>query len=269
MPTIDFEAAFAKADHFRNNAATKQALALYDDIATLSLEEKNQKRAAQALHLAGVTLKSTIGQGQQSKFKAATSYLSRAYALFVAEKDTVSQGAVLRDIAVAADRVGKFTVALESFQRSIEILSTTEDISQLAITYDKLGLHFTRQGKPDQALPFIDKALDLLRQEPTSGYFWATTLLDRATTNLIAKKLDAALEDGLEALSWFEADHAGEKYGLRRAQCNAILGLIYQQRGDQKQAKPYAEQSNRLLKQLDSEVAAVLTADLRSIAELL
>lgn len=266
MSGIDFDEAFAKANHLRNNAATKEAVAIYDDIATLSLEEKNQQRAAQALYLAGVTLKSTIGQGQQSKFREATNYLSRAYAIFVTENDVVSQGAVLRDIAIAADRVGKYTIALESFQRSIELLSATEEVGQLAITYDKLGLHFTRQGQPDQALPFINKALELLRQEPTSGFFWATSLLDRASTNFIAKKYDAALEDCQESLSWFEADHSGEKYGLRRAQCSALLGMIYQQLGDERQARTYTDQSNRLLKSFNSDVAATLSADLQALA---
>lgn len=262
MSNIDLKGAFDRAQRLRDNGKVAEALLLYRDIATLSEEEKNFSQAADAFHMAGDAIKMTIRRGEESKFREASGYFGKAYALFgsIGRKDR--QGAVLRDIAIAADRVGRVAVALESFQRSIQFLSEAEDVAELAITYDKLGLHFTRNKQPDQGLPYVEKALDLLRQTPTHGFYKATTLLDRAVTLLALKKYEASLRDAEEALGWFEADHDGPTYDVRRAQCTGLIAYVCQQIGDEKRWKQSAKEADRLLKKLDSEVGANVEADL-------
>lgn len=269
MGRVRYEEGFERASRLRDNGKVAEAVLLYQDIATLSLEENNSSQAAEALHMAGNAMKMTIGPGEQSKFRSASEFFSRAYALFDSLGDAVSRGAVLRDIGVAADKVGNYAIALESFQRSLELLSETEAPAQLAITYDKLGVHFVRTGQAKQALPYMEKALDLLRQEPTSGFFRATTLLDRAIAYLTAGNVQAALGDAEEALGWFEADHGGPTYNVRRAESAALLALVHEQLGEVKQSRRYLNQSTRLLKSFDNEVAARLKAEIEEWARAL
>lgn len=263
---INLPEAFERAQKLRDNGKVAEATLLYSDIATVALEQSNKAQAASAYHMAGDAVKMTIGPGQESKFRAAGEFFSKAYALFESIKQVDRQGAVLRDIAIAADKAGKSAIALESFQRSIELLSQTEDVAELAITYDKLGLHFTRQGVPEQALPYIDKALDLFRQAPTNGFYRATTLLDRGVTQLTLKNFAAATEDGEAALGWYKADHGGPSYDVRKTQCATLLSLAYQALGDQKRSDEYLKQSNALLKKLDAEVAGTIQAEFQEYA---
>jgi len=269
MGKLNFEEALERADILRDNGKAKEAILIYVDIATLAEEEKNHPLAARAFHAAGVAALTTISRNQQSKFHQASEFLSRAYAAFGSANDRLNQGAVLRDIGIAADRVGNTAIALESFQRSLEFLSEAEDVAQLAITSDKLGLHFTRQKQPQVGRPHIEKALELLRQTPTSGFFRATSLFDRSVTQFADHQFDGALADAEEALGWFEADHGAMDYNLRRAQVLALLGLIYQQLGQEKPARQSIDQSSRLLKSFDDDVAAAVTEDIKLWTDLL
>lgn len=266
MGTINLEEAFERAQRLRGNGKVEEAVLLYQDIATLSLEAKNETQAATALHMAGDAIKMTINHQKQSKFRAASEYFSRAYALFGSVNAKDKQGAVLRDIAIAADKTGNYSLALESFQRSLEILAEVDEPAELAITYDKLGLHFTHTGEPSKALPYMDKAFELLRQAPTHGFYRATTHLDRAVTYFKLRNFEEALKDAETALGWFEADHGGSTYNVRQAQTTALLALIYEQIGNVKQSRHCFERSGRLLKSFDEAVAARIKTEIEDWA---
>ncbi len=264
----NYQEFFAKADRLRNGGQTDEAVAVYADIATLATEEGETALAARALHGAGNCLKMTIGQGQGSNFQKTIDFFGRALAKYQELSDARGQGAVLRDLGVAADKFGSTSLALESFQKSIEFLSQVEEPAELGITYDKLGLHFTRLGQTDAALPYMNKSLELLRQEPTQGFFRATTLLDRARTYYAQKDFEHALQDALEAKGWFEADHGGDTFEHRQIQVSGLLSLVYDRLGSPKQATAHLGAYNRLIRHVDPAVAATLKGDFEALAQL-
>lgn len=264
MSVTNYEEGFERAARLRDNGKVAEAILMYQDLATLAQEEHNTTLAAEAHHMAGNAVKMTIAHGEESRFRAASEFFSKAYALYRSIGDVTQQGAVLRDIAIAADKAGRFSIATESFQRSIEILSQSDDTAQLAITYDKLGRHFLRTGQPQQALPYMDKALDMLRQTPASGFFWATTLFDRALVKCALRDFAGAREDAEDALSWFAADHDGATYDVRRAESMRLLSFILERQGDKKQAERYLAAANKLLRTFDTEVAARFQSEVQA-----
>lgn len=255
---VDYDQAFVRADRLRDNAQTLEAIAVYTDLAVLTQQEA-PLLSARAWHGAGLAVNATIGVGEASKFQKATGYFGQAITIYSAEGDVLGQGKALRDLAIAADHLGDFPVALEAFQRSIELLGGLEEVAELAIAYDKLGLHFVRAGQPAQALPHMNKAIELLRQAPTEGFYWATTLFDRATAYFYTKDFSKALADAEQAFSWFEADHGEDTYNQRRCQVSALLGQIYRCQGSDKESQAYTKMFYRLLTGLDKDVAASLT----------
>lgn len=254
---------FKKADNFRNGGKTDQAVALYNDIASLAAQDQHLNQAARALHMAGNTLKPTVTIHRQAVYQLSVQYFSKALGLFQQIGDDVGAGGVLRDLGVAADRAGDSNHALSSFQKSIELLSShNEAAGELAMTYDKLGLHFARLGQYETALNYIDKALSTFRLSPESGFYGATTLFDQARVLYKMKEYERALDVATEALSWFEADHAGENYDRRLAQLHGLIGLIHEQRGETRAANQSIKEFNRLLKRFDIETADSLRHDL-------
>ncbi len=268
MSNIDLKGAFDRAKRFHYGGKIAEALPLYQDIAALSQEEGDVSRAAAALHMAGDAVRLTIKRSEESKFRVASAYFGKAYAMYGSIDRKDRQGAVLRDIAITADRVGWSAVALESFQRSIQFLGEVEDTAEQAATYDKLGLHFTLHRQPDTGLMYMDKALELLRQTPTQGWYRASTLLDRAVTHLALKNVDRSFEDAEEALGWFAADHDDLTYVVCQAQCTGLMAYVSERRNDSDNVQKYTRELKRLLQQPDAEVAAHVEADLEQWASL-
>lgn len=265
---INFPEQFKKADNLRNGARTAEAVSLYNDIAAAASYEDEPVYEARAFHMAGTTLKATISPNRQSAYQEAVGYFRKALELFQTQGDAVGSAGVLRDLGSAADRAHDFANALLSYQKSISILLENDEAAgELAITYDKLGLHFARQGQFETALTYMDKAMDTFRLSPRSGFFRATTLLDRASVLFKLKRYEDALYVAHESLSWFEADHGKENYDMRLAQLNGLIGLTQQRLGVEKMATRHLKTFELLLKKFDIEAADTLRRELETLSK--
>jgi tetratricopeptide (TPR) repeat protein len=263
--TIDFENLFLQADNFRNSARVKEAIAAYEDIASLAQEEHMLDLQARALHMAGVSAKESVTDQKSSYYRDAQNYFDLATKIYQQIDDQVGLGDVYRDRAITADYAGDSVMAEEYFTKSLEILKQTEAVDHLAITYDKLGVHFFKLGQLNEAEEKINQALELVHQTPLAGFVLATILLDLA--RVLYKKGDfrGAKTRAEESLSWFEADHDQEKYDRRLAQLYSLMSLIQAQLNQDQSAKSFWQKYQNLLVSFDSEAIHVLQKDLENL----
>lgn len=262
MPSIDFDSLFTQANFLRDGAKVDQAISAYKDISRLATESHEDSFKAQALHLAGVSAKEAVISLESSYYRDALNFFASAQVLYQSLGDQKMLGALYRDIAICGDYAGDSQTAVTYFQKAIETLEPINAFGELAITYDKLGLHFYKLGQFDEAQKFIAKAMELFRNEPTAGFFRATTLLDSARVYCKLGDFDLALKLATESISWFEAEHPGQNFARRLAQLHGLLTFIYNQLSERKKSETHYQQYQDLLKTFDPLAVKVIERDL-------
>ena len=266
MPSIDFEDLLSQADRLRNNAQVDEAIKAYKEIVSLASDNHENFFRARAFHLAGVSAKEAVLSLDSSYYRDALSFFASAEEIYRTLGDRKMLGALYRDIAICADYAQESRTAVNYFQKAIEMLEPTEFFGELAVTYNKLGLHFYKQNLPEQAVPFIEKALNLFKQDPTAGFFRSTTLLDGARIQFKLGDFEKARDWAEESLGWYVADHPDSDYGRRLAQLHGLLSAIYEELGDKKKSDQSYISYQKLLKTFDPLAAKVIEKELRELA---
>lgn len=266
MPSIDFEDLLAQADRLRNGAQVDEAIKAYKEIVSLASDNHENFFRARAFHLAGVSAKEAVLSIDSSYYRDALNFFASAEEIYRTLGDRKMLGGLYRDIASCADYANDSQTAVTYFQKAIETLEPTEFFGELAVTYDKLGLHFYKQNLPEQAVPFIEKALNLFKQDPTSGFFRSTTLLDGARIQFKLGNFEKARDWAEESLGWYVADHPDSDYSRRLAQLYGLLSAIYEELGEKKEADKFYMNYQELLKTFDPLAAKVIEKDLRELA---
>ncbi|MCR4278077.1 MAG: tetratricopeptide repeat protein [Candidatus Berkelbacteria bacterium] len=266
MPSIDFEDLLAQADRLRNSAQVDEAIKAYKEIVSLASDNHENFFRARAFHLAGVAAKESVLSIESSYYRDALNYFASAEEIYRTLGDRKMLGGLYRDIASCADYAQDSQTAVNYFQKAIETLEPTEFFGELAVTYDKLGLHFYKQNLPKQAEPFIEKALNLFKNDPSAGFFRSTTLLDGARIQFKLGNFEKARDWAEESLGWYLAEHPGSDYGRRLAQLHGLLSAIYGELGDQKKANEAYGKYQVLLQIFDPLAAKVIEKDLRELA---
>lgn len=265
MPTIDFDNLFSQADIFRNSGRVEEAVQAYADIAQLAQEENELVYRARAMQMAGASLNSTVTPKLASRSRDAQNFISQAIDLYRQLNDNRGEGAAWRDMAISQGKFRQDNSALTSFQKSIELLEQAEDKSELGITYDKLGKLLARRGDLAGAIQHLNKAESLFRQDPSNGFYQATTLYDKAIILTLKGDLDAAVSLTAESLSWFEADHGEEKFEERCFEISCLAAVLWSLLGEPKKAREYENRQQKLIDKLDPEVANVIERELETL----
>jgi tetratricopeptide (TPR) repeat protein len=258
----NYEELFLHADNARNNAQINSAIKQYLGTAEVAHQENEPNQEAKAWYMAGVSAKQNVDKPTSQYLRDGIEYFTRAENLFKALNDEVSVGSVYRDLGCIHDNAGLYDQALPFFEKSISVLEKTEAYAVLAISCDKLGVHFLFQGNLNRAEEEIGRAIELFKKDPTHGFFVATSLYDLARVRLKAGQFAQAEDAAEQSLSWYEADHDHVTYDCRRAQLYGLLSVIYAQAGQDKKAKNMAEKYTSLLKKFDLQAAKVIQGDL-------
>ena len=254
-----------KADHLRNSAKIEEAIKAYLELADISKQSEEFYYTARALHLAGVSAIASVSRSDSTKYRDAQIYFQMAEKIYreIAVEDYL--GDLYRDIAVINDYARLRVEALRYFQKSVEKLENSNNIKSLAMTYDKLGWHHYLYHDLVSAKKYIEKALDLFKQDPASGYYQATTWMDYAKILAKEGEIKESIEWAEQSLDWYQADHDGETFNRRKAQLYGILSVLYDQDGREKQAKTFVSRHEKLLKQFDSAAAQILREELSNM----
>lgn len=254
-----------QANNLRNDGKITEAIKIYAKIVQLAENEKNTPVIAESWHMAGVSAEMGIGGEDEFYHSALNSYshAERAYTLI---GDSVGLGAVCRDVGKAYTKVKKLPEAEEWLTRSVEILKMTDAFGQLGISYDKLGNYYTVVKDFDKAKECFTEALETFKQEPTAGFFRATTLHDFAKAYANNGEDGQAKDLAEESLSWFMADHGSETYDYRLAELNGLLSVVYYRLNEPQKAKAAGQKYEELIKGMAPEAARNITKTLSELA---
>lgn len=264
MSEKTFEELFLEADNFRNNGKVDEAVQAYAVIVEKAQKDNAVPEAARAMQMSAASINSSLNLQTISRYKDSLNYLNKAVSLYRSLNDQVNIGGSYRDMGIAAGKV-RDQKAIEYFDKAIAVLEKTDDLGQLAITYDKLGVYYARGGELDQAIANINKALALYDKTSFANFFRATTLYDKARVLILQKKYQESINFALEALSWFQADHDEEQYQERICEISGLIGLSYNALGQEKEAKDYLTSYQAALKKMDAAVVQVLESELSKL----
>lgn len=263
--SVDFDTLFLQAENLRNNGQTLDAITAYQEIAALANSEDELAQKSQALYLAGVSAQGAISSASSAFFPQTLEFYQQAETLFHQLGDTESLGNLYRDIAIASDKASNFNRALLNFQKSIEILEKIQAYSALAITFDKLGMHYYQLGKYSEALEFISKAELYFSKDPSNGFWRATSFYDKAK---ILKKMgrdEEALVAAEGALGWFSSEH-DQPYNQRLAQILGLLSVLYRLVGNEKKARQSREKMQDYLRELSPYVVEAIQSEIKQLS---
>lgn len=255
------EGLLSEAEQERNNGRVKTALSLFLRAAELAKQEEEFDQVAHALYRAGVTAKLFVSRGSDSMYRDALNYLRAARDLYSELGDKENEAKIYRDIAVTHDYARQRAAALENYARAVEICQKAGFDGELALTYDKIGLHYCIYNDLETAKKYLSKSFEFFQKAPR-GFYQAISWQDYA--KLLAKmgETESAIEWAEQSLSWYQADHDGVVYRRKIAQLYGLLSVLYDLSGREKLAKKSAQQYEQLLKTFDPEISQLLRQEL-------
>lgn len=262
---VDFEAEFLKADNFRNSGKVDQAVESYANIARMAEAENNNFELGRALHGAAIAAFQSADGKESSYLRDGLKYLHKSAEVFRSLDDVVRLGMVYRDAGAALAKVENNAQALEYFQKSIAELQQSDEFGELGSTYTKLGNYYLANNDLESASQYFQKALECFKKDPTRGYYLASTFFSIASLNLKKKDYLEAYDVALQSLSWFEADHGGERYDYRLVQLYGLLSIICTHISMQRDASKYGLMFEKGLKNIDPRAAKNIQSRLEAL----
>lgn len=255
------EGLLEEAERERNAGKTEAALNSFLRAAELAKQQEEFDQVAHALYRAGVTAKLFVMRESDSKYRDALNYLRAAKDLYSEQGKEDEVGKIFRDIAVTHDYARQKAAALESFAEAVRIFQKNGLDGELALTYDKIGLHYCNYNDLETAKKYLDKSFEFFQKAPR-GFYQAISWQDYAKLLSKMGQTESAIEWAEQSLSWYQADHDGAVYQRKIAQLYGLLSVLYDLSGREKLAKNFALRYEQLLKTFDPEISQVLRQEL-------
>lgn len=265
MPLIDYPALFLKADNARNAGQVDEAIRRYAEISHLAEDDGRLEELGRALHMAGVAATQKADSSNSSSLRDSLQYFEHAAIVFQQAQLTKNLGALYRDQAGSYALAQQDQRALDYFQKSIELLTTADEPGELGSTYAKIGKFYFSRNDFSAAEQYFQKALSCFKQDPTAGFYWASTLFEYAELHCRQQNFPEAELLLEESLGWFRADHDQERYDQRLAQLYGTLSLVTAAQNKQAKAKAYGRNFLDHLKILDPSVAKIVQSRLDNL----
>jgi tetratricopeptide (TPR) repeat protein len=113
----------------------------------------------------GITL-NHIGTIYQIKgrFTEALDHYERALTIYQAEGDTVGQGTTINNIGLAYEAQGRYSEALSSYQKVLTLRRMVGDLVGESATLDNIGVIYQTQGRYAEALAHYEQVLVIRRE---------------------------------------------------------------------------------------------------------
>lgn len=217
------------------------ALAMYDTALDLHKELNNTKAAARLIYNKGLVY------FNQSNYVRANDYNRQAYSVFKKEKDSFLMAKMLNSIGINQMYLSQYPEALSSYlesKRIYEDLKNTADI-QYASVHANIGLLYARLEKPDLAMQFQEKAIELFKKvDFQEGVANSLTNIGRLHT--VMDKPQKALTNYKEAYKIMEAN--SNERGMASALTNT--GIAYTKLKEYEKAIPYFEKTKIIYERL-------------------
>lgn len=266
MKSVDYEYLFLRADNLRRNGQLEKSLSEYATIAKIAEESGSRQEVVRALCGAAQSCFTASASMTPSKYRDGMLFLHRAAEIARESDETALLTRVYCAAAEGYVKLGLFAQALEYAQKSIEICTQNDYYGELGAVYTVLASYYLSQKQYEATDSYLQKALSCFKKDPTEGFLIATALLVSARYHLANRRYLEASELAEQSLSWFQADHDGEQYGLAQAELEGILSMVARPLGKEGEVRKHASQYSRLLSGVDATVARSVHYSLEQLA---
>jgi len=240
------------ANYALNQLDYEQAFILLRDSIALLPEANHPALQARLLGLAAY-FHSEVGEQEM-----AIDYAKQALALARASREAREQCIALHRLALAQFRLGRFADAEETHRLQLEQCEAAADPVMLAITENGLGNALLRQGRIDEALPWIRSGMQ--RNEATGyrdGVLASRRFLARAL------KANGEIDQAERILTELIAALERKQYWNNLHECLVMLTNIADARGDSARALAFHREAEAARSRLLEREGAMRLAYLR------
>lgn len=131
-------------------------------------------------------------------------------------RGTIHHGTTLLNGATASRMAGDSKRALSLYREAEEIFTALgEDKSyQMASLFNNISQLYQEEEKHEEALSYLDKAMELVRKMENSEAEVATTHINRSLSLMALERMDEAGEEIQKGMSYYDSS-AGQKDGHR------------------------------------------------------
>ncbi len=182
-------------------------------------------------------------------YEKSLTLLEKALAIFESQSQSKKDvGNTLRLFTTVYWRQGKYDIALEHVQKSLEVMEEINDMQGISLALNALGLVSYDMGQYDKSLEYYSKALDIM--ERTGNKYFITLVFNNL--GLLYSSLgrfDIALDYNQKSLELRE--RIGDKEGISASLGN--MGNLYNSMGDFTKAKEAFERSLAISKTLGAK----------------
>lgn len=255
MPNSAAHKLETEADNLRNTGQGLKAVNKYQAAAELYEQAGDPNRAAECIHMVGVSYK--IENDLPKALKA----LHQATDMHQAAGNDEGVGRVARDIGMAYDYRKQFDDGLVWLKRSVEALKDTDNLAELGISEVKLGQHYLETGKLKEAEKWLQQGIASIRQEH-HWFYEMTALLPLAGLRLQQKQFNDAISFLWAGIGLIDEAKARPNQSRRLAQLYGLLARGYLETGAVEAAGDYFVKSLKLLEPMADNVAAVVFDDI-------
>lgn len=255
---MDIEKLRKKADNYRNNAKTKEAIKLYLILIDEYEKIKEYSKAGHMIQMIGVSYKI------DNDTKNSLQYLDKAYKYYLDHGLKFEAGDVLRDIGITYEYIDDLKNADKYLKKSAKILKNDPLKYRYGITLAKIGYLQVRQGDLEKAEKTLQEALNIL--ETTDHWFFtATTYLHLSQFYFEKKDYSNTLKTAKKSEDIFNKNNAQLIHKRRYAQIWGLQAVAYANLGELDKAKKYLHKSLNILLSDDFSVdaASVVFRDMK------
>lgn len=205
-----------QADILRNNGELDQAILTYQNLRDNELKNNRLTEAAEMLHMIGVC------QNMAKNYDQALVSLNQTVLEFKLQGNKLLEGATWRDIGSVYREMADYQKSKESLDRSIKVLSETNNSDHLGMSKIYLAKTYIKEGNFKDAKDLINQGLIDIRKTK-SPFFELTGLINLAKLELEKGNKKEAEKVGLQAKSLFKKEFDPGEYRLRFEEIEEIL----------------------------------------------
>ncbi|MCI5058843.1 MAG: tetratricopeptide repeat protein, partial [Flavobacteriales bacterium] len=171
--------------------------------------------------------------------------------------DTIPQ--LRMNLGIAYKRKGEYHLALDSYQKSLDIAKSLKDGLSVGYLYDGIGSLYNELKQPDKALEYYALSVEALENSshPFANSFKAQAFINSATVMIEKGNTDSARTNLLMAKDIFE----GYKNERALAFTYATLGQVFYKEKDFENSIKYYKLTQNTARKLN-DVSAIMSSSL-------
>ena len=228
---------------YRKISKYAKALEYYD--MALALDEELGNKAGVATHISNIG----ILYAELSQWSKAIEYIGRALTLSEEIGDMEGVARQSGNLGAAYHYRSEYATALKHYEKALALDEELGNIAGMARHTGNIGDTLSKMGRNVEAMNYLQRALDIMRNEIEATADIASTLISIGSLYVRENRLHEAEEKLKEGLA--VAEQLGEKHEASEA--HKELSIVYATQADKVKAFDHLQAHNKLKEEIFSD----------------